>query len=111
MNETKKTKYARLDLRVTPKEKERITAKAERCGLSTTEYIRQRALEYEPRAAPPDALFSLLEKIGDLENKTASPALDTEIGRLLKEIAAVLLLPRKDRETWPSPDSGPSAET
>ena len=96
MNETKKTKYARLDLRVTPKEKDRITAKAERCGLSTTEYIRQRALEYEPRAAPPDALYTLLEKIGELENKSTSAAVTNEISDLLKEIAAVLLLPGKE---------------
>lgn len=112
MNKTPKTKVARLDIRVTPKEKERIQTKARKCGLSTTEYVKQRALGYEPRAVPPDALFCLLEKLGTLEQKTASPTLDAEISELLKDIAAAFLLPGKESvKSWPSRDSGPSAET
>lgn len=106
------TKYARLDLRVTPQEKERISAKAQKCGLSTTEYVKQRALGYEPRAVPPTALFHFLEKLGSLESKVSSPALDAEIAEILKEIAAAFLLPGKEaRKKWPSQDSGPSAGT
>ena len=37
--------------------------------LSTTEYVKQRALGYEPRGIPPDALFTLIEKISELEDK------------------------------------------
>lgn len=106
-----KTKYARLDLRVTPQEKDRISAKARKCGLSTTEYVKQRALGYEPRAVPPDALFRFLEKLSSLENKTASPELDAEISHLLKEITVAFLLPGKEgRKKWLLQDSGPSAE-
>lgn len=106
-----KTKYARLDLRVTPQEKDRISAKARKCGLSTTEYVKQRALDYEPRSVPPDALFHFLEKLSSLENKTASPELDAEISSLLKEITAAFLLPGKEgRKKWLLQDSGPSAE-
>ena len=106
-----KTKYARLDLRVTPQEKDRISTKARKCGLSTTEYVKQRALGYEPRAVPPDALFRFLEKLSSLENKTASPELDAEISHLLKEITAAFLLPGKEgRKKWLLQDSGPSAE-
>lgn len=43
-------KDIRIAVRVTAKEKERIQAKARKCGLSTTEYVKQRALGYEPRA-------------------------------------------------------------
>ena len=106
-----KTKYARLDLRVTPQEKDRISTKARKCGLSTTEYVKQRALGYEPRSVPPDALFHFLEKLSGLENKTASPELDAEISSLLKEITAAFLLPGKEgRKIWLLQDSGPSAE-
>ena len=98
MNKTPKSEYSRLDLRITPKEKERISAKAGRCGLSTTEYVKQRALGYEPRAVPPNALFILLEKIGDLESKRTSVELNAEIEELLKEITAVLLLPGRERK-------------
>ena len=47
------------------KEKQKIKATAKKCGISTTEYVRQRALGYEPKTVPPDALFVLLEKSGD----------------------------------------------
>lgn len=110
MNRTPKSEYSRLDLRITPKEKERISAKAGRCGLSTTEYVKQRALGYEPRAVPPDALFHLLEKLGDLEGRASSPELDEEISELLREITAAFLLPGKeDLKQWQLQDSGQSA--
>ena len=77
------------------KEKERIRAKARKCGLSTAEYMKQRALGYEPRGVPPNALFVLLEKLGELTDKTSSPDLDQEIDALLRQIASALLLPEK----------------
>ncbi len=77
------------------KEKERIRAKARKCGLSTAEYMKQRALGYEPRGIPPNELFVLLEKLGELADRTASPELDGEIRILLQQIAAELLLPGK----------------
>ena len=88
-------KDIRIAVRVTAKEKERIQAKARKCGLSATEYVKQRALGYEPRSVPPNALFHFLEKLSSLENKTASPELDAEISSLLKEITAAFLLPGK----------------
>ena len=104
-------KDVRIAVRVTAKEKEKIQAKARKCGLSTTEYVKQRALGYEPRAVPPTALFHFLEKLSGLENKTASPELDAEISSLLKEITAAFLLPGKEgRKKWLLQDSGPSVE-
>ena len=88
-------KDMRIAVRVTVREKEKIQAKARKCGLSTTEYVKQRALGYEPRSIPPDALFTLIEKISELEDKSTSNELNTEIGALLKEITAALLLPEK----------------
>ena len=88
-------KDIRIAVRVTAKEKERIQSKARKCGLSTTEYVKQRALGYEPRGIPPNALFVLLEKLGELNDKTSSPELDREIDALLRQIASALLLPEK----------------
>ena len=88
-------KDIRIAVRVTVKEKDKIQAKARKCGLSTTEYVKQRALGYEPRGIPPDALFTLIEKISELEDKSTSNKLNTEIGALLKEITAEFLLPGK----------------
>ena len=86
-------KDIRIAVRVTAKEKEKIQSKARKCGLSTTEYVKQRALGYEPRGIPPDALFLCLEKFGELADKACSPELDKEIGAALKEITVVFLLP------------------
>ncbi|MBO7519271.1 MAG: hypothetical protein J6T73_00690 [Clostridia bacterium] len=88
-------KEIKIAFRLSQKEKQIITAKAKKCGLSTTEYVKQRALGYEPKAVPPDALFLLLEEIGELEDKSSSPELDSKIEALLKEIANTLLPPGK----------------
>ena len=89
-------KDIRIAVRVTAKEKEKIQSKARKCELSTTEYVKQRALGYEPKAVPPDALFLCLEKLGDLADKATSPELDVEISTVLKEITAAFLLPGKE---------------
>ena len=95
MNQGSKEKPARIELRVTAKEKDKIQSKARKCGLSTTEYVKQRALGYEPRGIPPDALFLCLEKLGELADKATSLELDIEIRTVLKEITAAFLLPGK----------------
>ena len=84
-----------ITFRLNRRDKEKIQSKARKCGLSVTEYVKQRALGYEPREVPPDALFTLIEKISELEDKSTSNELNTEIGALLKEITAALLLPGK----------------
>ena len=84
-----------ITFRLDRRDKEKIQSKARKCGLSTTEYVKQRALGYEPRGIPPDALFVCLEKLGELESKINSPELDEEIYAVLKQIAAEFLLPGK----------------
>ena len=88
-------KDIRIAVRVTAKEKEKIQSKARKCGLSTTEYVKQRALGYKPRMVPPDALFACLEKLGELADKDSSPGLDEEIRAVLKQIMVEFLLPGK----------------
>lgn len=105
-------KETRIAFRLSKKEKQIITAKANKCGLSTTEYVKQRALGYEPKTVPPDALFKLLEKIGDLEDKSSSTELNAEIETLLKEISETLLLLGKDGGALSQlQDSGPFTGT
>ena len=105
-------KDTRIAFRLKAKEKQSITAKAKKCGLSTTEYVKQRALGYEPKAVPPDALFKLLEKIGDLEDKSTSSELDVKIEELLTDIANTLLLSGKNGDSLLQlQDSGPFTGT
>ena len=88
-------KDVRIAVRVTAIEKEKIQAKARKFGLSTTEYVKQRALGYEPRAVPPDALFACIERLSQLADKACSPELDKEICAVLKQITTDFLLPGK----------------
>ena len=100
-------KENRIAFRVTDQEKKRITVLAKKCGLSVSEYIKQRALGYAPQQVLPEVIFPLLEKIGQLQDLTASPETDYAICTLLKEISDTFLLPRKEGVPWPLPDSGP----
>ena len=84
-----------ITFRLDRRDKEKIQSKARKCGLSTTEYVKQRALGYEPRMVPPDALFACLEKLGELGGRASSPELDKEICTVLKQITAEFLLPGK----------------
>ena len=86
-------KDVRIAVRVTAKEKDKIQSKARKCGLRTSEYVKQRALGYEPRTVPPDALFVCLERLGELADKASSPELNKEICAVLKQITAEFLLP------------------
>ena len=53
MNRNPKEKYARIEVRVKPKDKEKIKQIADKCGLSVSEYVMQRALGYAPKAVQP----------------------------------------------------------
>ena len=100
-------KENRIAFRVTDQEKKRIAVLARKCGLSVSEYVKQRALGYAPQSVLPEVIFPLIEKIGQLQDLTASPETDAAICTLLKEISDTLLLPRKEGVSWPLPDSGP----
>ena len=63
-----------INLRVTPEEKRRMTATARRCGLSLSEYLRQRALGYEPRWHPPGRLFVALGVLDRLSDRLPGQA-------------------------------------
>ena len=101
----------RIVARVTKKEKDRITDLAKRCGLTTTEYLRQRALGYEPKPVPPDTLFHFCEKLDALIEQPFSTEVNTVALTLLKNISAELITPRKENmRKWQPQASGPSED-
>ena len=57
MNRNPKEKFARIDIRVNQKDKDKIKQLAGKCNLSISEYLVQRALGYEPRTVLPDVFF------------------------------------------------------
>ena len=80
-----KERTERLDIRVSENEKSAITRKAKACGLSVSEYVRKRALGYEPRAAPSDELLSFTSALIELANKNES---SDAVGRTALELLA-----------------------
>ena len=63
-----------INVRVSPTEKKRVTMLAKKCRLSLSEYLRQRALDYEPGGQPPKEVFTVLDKIDELaESESSSP--------------------------------------
>ena len=56
----------RIEVRLTEKQKEQIDCAAKRCGITASEYLRQRALDSEPKAVLPDAFFVCCEKLDRL---------------------------------------------
>ena len=61
-----------INVRVRVTEKKKVTMLARKCGLSLSEYLRQRALGYEPGGHPPKEVFDVLDKLDEIaENCSA----------------------------------------
>lgn len=114
-------KNARIELRVTQSEKKKIARLAESCGLSQSEYIRQRTLGYAPRAVLPDVFFDFYQTLCRLCDEVVdkvTPDTEQSLLETVDEIQRQLLLPEKSsakqiREgvaTWQPPASGPSKD-
>lgn len=114
-------KNARIELRVTQSEKMKIARLAESCGISQSEYVRQRTLGYAPRTVLPDVFFDFFQMLCRLCDEVAdkvSPDTERKLLETVDEIQRQLLLPEKSsakqiREevaTWQPPASGPSKD-
>ena len=94
---------------VSEKEKTKIAANAKKCGLKQSEYLRQRALGYEPKPVLPGDFYAFTERLDKLIDKDVSPKVSFEALQLLREISDVLIKPRKEVvQKWQPSDSGPS---
>ena len=58
-----------INVRVTVTEKKKVTMLARKCGLSLSEYLRQRALGYEPGGHPPKEVFDILDKLDEIAER------------------------------------------
>ncbi len=95
-------------VRVTEKEKIRIKNKADKCGLTISEYLRKRALGYSPKALLPESFYEFSGKLSDLYeqiDKGYSTELEERILSLIDEIQLKLLTPERNDETTGTPQS------
>lgn len=97
MNEVKNKN---LFIRVSEKEKNIIEHNAKKYGLSVSEYLRQRALGYMPRAILPEIFFSFNNKLDKLciacEGKI-TVGTEEKIIALIDGITAELILPQREK--------------
>ena len=90
---------AAIYVRVTEKEKSRIKQKADKCGLSQSEYLRKRALGYSPKALLPESFYKFSSKLGEVYeqiNKGYNTEVEVKLLSLLDEIQLKLLTPEKE---------------
>ena len=55
-----------INVRVSVTEKRKMTLMAKRCGLSLSDYLRQRALGYEPGGHPSTEVFDVLDRLDEI---------------------------------------------
>ena len=68
-----KEKNARLELRLTAKEKEQLESIAKKCGLPVSEYLRKRGLGYEPGPLLYDRFYEVYSKLCEISNLPLQP--------------------------------------
>ena len=79
----KKKESPRIAFRLTEREKKQVLGLASRCGLTLSEYLRLRALGFEPKAVQPGAYFVLCEKLDRLTEPPFSQAVNDAAIKLI----------------------------
>ena len=79
-----------INVRVTVTEKKKVTMLAKKCGLSLSEYLRQRALGYEPGGQPPKEVFDVLDRLDEIA-ENCQPSAGTKITACADEIRDLLI--------------------
>jgi len=79
-----------INIRVTVTEKKKVTMLAKKCGLLLSEYLRQRALGYEPGGHPSKEVFDVLDKLDDIA-ENCQPSAGTKIAACADEIRNLLI--------------------
>ena len=93
----KETKVKRIVCRVDDSDKARIEILAVKCGLTTSEYLRKRALGYEPKPVLTDVFFDFYQKLCDLINTTADDEIKEKALNLFDKIHTELFRERKQK--------------
>ena len=108
-------KNVRIVSRVSETEKKKIESLADKCGLSISEYVRKRALGYEPKTVLPDVFFNFYEKLCELINSLNDNELKEKALNLFDEIHNEFFKEKKQTakqireeiQKWQPPDFGP----
>ena len=107
MRDTKK----QINVRVSEKEKAQLESFASYCGLSLSEYLRQRGLGYEPKPMLSEMFYLFYRELCELCNQQMTPQTEEAVLALVDDVRKELILPKKQTKKevamWQPPDSGP----
>ena len=93
-----KEKNARLELRLSAKEKAQLENIAKKCGLSLSEYLRKRGLGYEPGPLLDDRFYEVYSKLCEISNLPLQPDTEAVLITMLNDLQKNLFLPRKQTQ-------------
>ena len=93
-----KEKNARLELRLSVKEKEQLERIAKKCGLPVSEYLRKRGLGYEPGSLLDERFYAAYSKLCEISNLPLQPDTEAVLIAILNDLQQNLFLPRKQRQ-------------
>ena len=90
-----KEKSARLELRLSAKEKAQLERIAKKCGLPVSEYLRKRGLGYEPGPLLNDRFYEVYSKLCEISNLPLNADTEALLISILNDLQQNLFLPRK----------------
>ena len=93
-----KEKNARLELRLSAKEKAQLESIAKKCGLPVSEYLRKRGLGYEPGPLLNDRFYEVYSKLCEISNLPLQPDTEAVLISILNDLQQNLFLPRKQTQ-------------
>ena len=90
-----KEKNARLELRLSAKEKEQLELLAKKCGLPVSEYLRKRGLGYDPGPLLDERFYAMYSKLCEIRTLPLQPETEAVLVAILNDLQQNLFLPRK----------------
>ena len=90
-----KEKNARLELRLSAKEKEQLELLAKKCGLPVSEYLRKRGLGYDPGPLLDERFYAAYSKLCEISNLPLQPDTEAVLIAILNDLQQNQFLPRK----------------
>ena len=90
-----KERNARLELRLSAKEKAQLESIAKKCSLPVSEYLRKRGLGYEPGPLLDNRFYDVYSKLCEISNLPLQPDTEAVLISILNDLQQNLFLPRK----------------
>ena len=94
-----KEKNARLELRLSVKEKEQLEQIAKKCGLPVSEYLRKRGLGYKPGPLLDERFYAMYSMLCEISNLPLQPETEAVLIAILNDLQQNLFLPRKQSKS------------